>query len=63
MTPVTGCIADADKQHLIFVFRLLKGFTAPWIPVYRVMGMLKKIWAFFMDQFVGIGMFCHILKC
>ena len=60
MAPVTGSIADANQQQLVFSFCFFKSFLAPGMPVYRVVGMLKKIGAFFENQLVGEGVFRHV---
>src|SRR6185503_2132033 len=41
MTPVTGRIANADQDGLVFLPGLLQCFIPPWIPIYGVMGMLQ----------------------
>ena len=41
VTPVTGRIANADQDRLVFLPGLLQCFFPPWIPIYGVMGMLQ----------------------
>jgi hypothetical protein len=53
LSPVTGAIPDAQKNGLVFPFRLLKRLRPPRIPINRVVGVLKEVRGFFVDQTVG----------
>lgn len=53
MAPVACGISYGKKDGAVFLFRFLKGFLAPWIPVHRIKGMLQQIGIFFVDQAVG----------
>jgi hypothetical protein len=52
---VAGGIPDADEEHLVFGFRQTKGLFVPGPPVDGVVGMLKKVGAALVDEFVGVG--------
>jgi hypothetical protein len=54
MTPVTGCIANADQYWFVLCPRLFKGLFSPGIPIYGVMGMLQQIRAGLLGKTVGI---------
>ena len=41
MAPVAGGISNTEQNRPVQAFRCLKGFVSPWIPVDRVVGMLK----------------------
>ena len=43
VTPVTGAVADAQQDRLIFAARPLERFVRPGIPVHRVIGVLPQI--------------------
>jgi len=44
MAPVTRGIADREKDRFVFPTRLRERVLAPWIPIYRIMCVLKKVW-------------------
>jgi hypothetical protein len=46
MAPMAGGISDRKKNRLFFIFSFLESLISPRIPVYRIVGMLKKIRAF-----------------
>jgi hypothetical protein len=53
MAPVAGGIAYGQKKDRLVLFPgLIKSIFTPWIPVYRVPGMLDKIGALFVNQTV-----------
>ncbi len=43
MAPVTGGIADGEKNRFILLFGPGKGFFTPGIPIHRVIGVLQQI--------------------
>ena len=49
MAPVAGGITDGQKDRFVLLAGKLKCFFRPGVPVDRVMGMLQKIGAFFID--------------
>ena len=59
MAPVTGAVADAEKQRFVFLLGLTEGFLTPWIPVYWIICMLNEIGTGFMLQ--SVGHYDHIL--
>ena len=52
-------VADTEQDWFVLLLRLLQGFFAPRIPIYRVMGVLQEVRAGLVDE--PIGMF--ILGC
>ena len=50
MTPVTGGIADGEENGFIFSLCTIKRFGSPGIPVNRVIRVLEKVRALFMDE-------------
>src|SRR5438132_11321950 len=50
MTPVTGGIADAQQDQLVFFCCFIERFCTPREPVDRIVGMLQKIRASFVDE-------------
>src|SRR5258708_7424938 len=60
VAPVAGGIANLQKDWLVFSPRLLKSSVPPRVPVDWVIGMLKQVGAFLMDQMVW---FSHALLC
>ena len=55
MAPVTGGVADGEKDGLVLSLGLGKGLVGPGVPVDRVVGMLQQVGGVFQDQAVGIG--------
>jgi len=49
MTPVAGGITNGKKDRFVLLTGKLKCLFGPGVPVDRVMGMLQKIWTFFVD--------------
>jgi hypothetical protein len=49
MAPVAGGITDGQKYGFVFLSCPHESIIPPWIPVYRVMGMLEEIGGFFID--------------
>jgi hypothetical protein len=49
---MAGGITDGEKDGLVILPGLTKGFFAPGIPVDGIFGMLKEIRAFFPDQMI-----------
>ncbi len=47
MTPVTGRIADAEEDGLVFLPRSFQGFFAPRVPVDRIVCVLQKVRGYF----------------
>ena len=43
MAPVTGGVADAEKNRLVLLLRPLKSFLTPGIPVHRILPVLAQI--------------------
>ena len=56
VTPVAGGITDRQEDGLVLLFRLLQRVFAPRIPVHRVMRVLEKIWAGFVNELVRVLM-------
>ena len=54
VAPVTGGIADGEKNRLVLLARQGKGLFSPREPGHRVEGMLEEIGAFFRDEAVGL---------
>jgi hypothetical protein len=52
---VTGRVTDAEKNWAVIGLSESKRLLAPWIPVNRIFGMLKQIWARFLTQSIGHG--------
>jgi len=50
VTPVTGRVADGEKDRLVFLFRAPECLLRPREPVDRVMGVLQQIGAVFARQ-------------
>src|SRR5437763_16262392 len=40
MAPVTGRVANAEQDWLVFLLSLLQSFFTPWVPIYGVVCML-----------------------
>src|SRR5262249_653397 len=60
VTPVTGRVADAEKDRPIQLLGPRQCLRSPWIPGNRVIGMLLQVWAGFMQQRVGLlGCLAH----
>ncbi len=53
MTPVTGRVADAKENRLLFRLRLGERFRAPWEPFHRVVRVLAQIRRLFGGKAVG----------
>ena len=51
---MTGGITDGEKDGLVGLFGGLKGFLTPWIPVHRIVCVLKEVRGFFLDQTIGV---------
>ncbi len=43
VTPVTGCVADAQEDGFFFAARFFQRFRSPRVPVNRVFGVLQKV--------------------
>src|SRR5438067_5204091 len=43
MAPVAGRVANTEQDGFVLLLCLLQGFFAPWVPIYRVVGMLQEI--------------------
>ena len=50
MAPVTGGIADTHNQRLVFLFRFLKRFLVPGMPVHWIMRMLQQVRAALVNE-------------
>ena len=48
---------DTDDKQLVLLFRLLQCLIAPWIPLNRVVSMLKQVGAAFVDEMIGMLIF------
>ena len=53
---MTGRIADAKEDRLVFPSRLLEGLLAPGIPVYWIELVLQQVRGFLVCQAIGVGM-------
>jgi len=49
MTPMATCIAYAEKDGFVLGFGFIDGFLSPRVPIYRIISVLKKVRAFFID--------------
>jgi hypothetical protein len=54
MAPVTGGITNRKKDRFVFPARPRERFFPPWIPINRVMRVLKKIRRLLLRQTVGV---------
>jgi hypothetical protein len=54
MAPVTGRIANRQKNGLVFFFSRAKRFVTPWVPIHRIMSVLKQIRTRFMYQLISM---------
>jgi hypothetical protein len=52
MTPMASGISYRQKDRLVFSDSFLKSLITPRIPIYRVIGVLKKIWALFTGELI-----------
>ena len=43
MAPMTGGIADTQKNRLVFCPGFFKSFGTPWIPAHWIMSVLEQI--------------------
>ncbi len=50
VAPVAGGVSHGQEDRLVLLLGLFKGRVAPRVPVHRITGVLKQIWALFMDQ-------------
>ncbi len=46
-------VADGQKDWPVEPAGDAERFVAPWVPVDRVVGVLKQVWGFLVDQAVG----------
>jgi hypothetical protein len=53
MAPVAGGISDGKENGFIFRSGFGENVIGPGMPVNRIVGMLDKIGAFFIDKVVG----------
>jgi len=49
VAPVATAVTYAKENGFVLGFGVVKGFLAKGIPIYGVVGMLKKIGAFFFN--------------
>ncbi len=56
VTPVAGRIANGQEDGLVLGPRFLECFRSPGVPVYRIVGVLEQVWAFLIDQPIGLPM-------
>src|SRR3990167_3176847 len=59
MAPVTGGIADGQKDRLVLALRRLERLRTPGTPPDRVVGVLQEIGTFFGAEPVGGLSGCH----
>lgn len=53
-------VPNRKKNRFAFLFRLIKGFLSPRIPVNRIVSMLQQVGRFFRNQSIGYSLFrCH----
>ncbi len=52
---MAGAVSDADENRFVFRLSFREGFFAPRIPVYRIVSMLKQVWAFLAYESVGFA--------
>src|SRR5437868_2758308 len=43
VTPMTRSVADAEQNRLVLASRTGERFLTPWIPLYRIVTMLKQV--------------------
>jgi hypothetical protein len=63
MTPVTGAIANREKDQLAILFGSGEGFGTPGIPVDGVVSVLEQIRAALPSQVIGgvrLGLFGRV---
>jgi len=53
---MTGRITDANQDRLVFIFGSLQCLLSPGIPINRVVRMLQKVWAAFVNEFINVLM-------
>ena len=53
-------VADGQEDRPVVSPSNLKGLVAPRVPVDWVMGVLKQVWGFLVDQAVGEFMFVAV---
>ena len=58
MAPVAGRIADGEENGLVLLPSPGQGFLPPWVPIHRVLGVLKEVGAGFLGQSVRHGFSC-----
>lgn len=46
VAPMTGRVADTEKDRLVLCPRLVERFAAPRKPIDWIIGVLKQIWSF-----------------
>ena len=54
MTPMTGRVADRQKDRFVFPTRFFERFLAPRIPIDRIMRVLKKIRRLLARESIGV---------
>src|SRR3954470_23826122 len=59
VAPVTGGIADGEKNRFVLPTRLCERFLAPRIPVHRIVGVLEKVWRLLMRKAVRVFGICR----
>lgn len=45
MAPMTGTVANGQKDGLILLASFHEGFFGPWVPIHRIIGVLDQIGA------------------
>ncbi len=63
MTPVTGGVADAEKNRLVLFLCCRKGSGSPRAPVHGIFRMLKQIGRFFVLQLIHCDSPAYSIPC
>ena len=57
MAPVTGRVADLQQDRLVLLLAPSKRLVAPRIPIDRIVRVLEKVGAGFVNQSIGMSVF------
>ena len=50
VAPVAGRVADGEEDGTVLLAGQAERLLAPWVPIHRVVGVLQKVGALFLDQ-------------
>src|SRR4029079_9466675 len=54
VTPVTGRVTDGEKNRLLFCPRARECLFSPWLPVHRIVCVLKEVRARLLSETVHV---------